>query len=355
MSSLTQKEIISKADELFTEIENHSEGQSITLDDLREYKLTSNDNELMQLCQRLTNINRFVIQQNTANNQVCFKVRSRTIAAKVSQLKDEKERIIYGHIEEAGTTGIWQRFLKDRTSLHQSVLTKCLKSLENGKYIKQIQSVKNRVQKSFMLYHLTPGEEVTGGSWYSEGELDVELIEKVGEIVTRYVQSHSWREGPRPPRSKRHEAITVEDVHADNTADQAPENQFTNDRGRTLLPYGPDWAHYPPASQILDYINSIGLIQGKDLSLPDVNQLLDMLIYKDKLERIGPQRVEIDEQDDSAPEEMFRSVRQPNGGVFVGNGYSEAPCSRCPVFHLCEENGPISAKTCVYFQEWLEF
>jgi DNA-directed RNA polymerase III subunit RPC6 len=36
-----------------------------------------------------------------------------------------------------------------------------------------------------------------------------------------------------------------------------------------------------------------------------------------------------------------------------GNGLSQAPCGRCPVFNLCEDGGPVNAKNCEYFQTWL--
>jgi len=54
---------------------------------------------------------------------------------------------------------------------------------------------------------------------------------------------------------------------------------------------------------------------------------------------------------------MFRWVRRPldedieNG---PGNGFSEAPCSRCPVFRLCEDGGPVDARSCEYFEKWLD-
>ena len=36
-----------------------------------------------------------------------------------------------------------------------------------------------------------------------------------------------------------------------------------------------------------------------------------------------------------------------------GNGLSEVPCGRCPVFNMCEVGGPVNAEECVYFDEWL--
>ena len=35
-------------------------------------------------------------------------------------------------------------------------------------------------------------------------------------------------------------------------------------------------------------------------------------------------------------------------------GWTEAPCGRCPIFEFCEENGPVNASNCRYFDDWLE-
>jgi DNA-directed RNA polymerase III subunit RPC6 len=42
------------------------------------------------------------------------------------------------------------------------------------------------------------------------------------------------------------------------------------------------------------------------------------------------------------------------GAEATGNGLTETPCGRCPVFDLCEEGGPVSPSNCVYFVQWLD-
>ena len=41
-------------------------------------------------------------------------------------------------------------------------------------------------------------------------------------------------------------------------------------------------------------------------------------------------------------------------GDSAGNGLTESPCGRCPVADIYEEGGPVNARNCEYFQEWLE-
>lgn len=52
------------------------------------------------------------------------------------------EAMVYSYIESSGTEGIWTKTIKAKTNLHQSVVQRCLKSLEGKRYIKNIKSVK---------------------------------------------------------------------------------------------------------------------------------------------------------------------------------------------------------------------
>ncbi|KAG9091028.1 34-kDa subunit of RNA polymerase III (C) [Ceratobasidium sp. 370] len=63
--------------------------------------------------------------------------------AKVLGLMDAEESIVYKKIQEAKNEGIWTKHLKS-TELHQSIITRVLKSLEKKGLIKSIKSVKVR-------------------------------------------------------------------------------------------------------------------------------------------------------------------------------------------------------------------
>jgi DNA-directed RNA polymerase III subunit RPC6 len=95
-----------------------------------------------------------------------------------------------------------------------------------------------------------------------------------------------------------------------------------------------------------------------------IAQLLEMLCFDGKL---------ISLRDGAA----YRSVKKPNqislqrelglqaasgennaddhdSLTLGGNGMTEVPCGRCPVFSLCEEGGPVNAENCEYFDNWLK-
>jgi len=46
---------------------------------------------------------------------------------------------------------------------------------------------------------------------------------------------------------------------------------------------------------------------------------------------------------------VYRAIRQERVVV----GALEAPCSQCPSFEFCKDGGPVNARDCIYFGEWL--
>ncbi|KAJ7117376.1 RNA polymerase Rpc34 subunit-domain-containing protein [Mycena crocata] len=52
---------------------------------------------------------------------------------------------------------------------------------------------------------------------------------------------------------------------------------------------------------------------------------------------------------DGAGGVVYRAVNQEK----ITLGWAEAPCSKCPSFEFCKEGGPVNAKECVYYDDWL--
>lgn len=122
--------------------------------------------------------------------------------------------MVLGFIKESGDRGVWSKTLKAKSGLHQSVLTKCISQLEGMKKIKSVKSVKvhclfallslgwgmntfvqNPTRKMYMLEGITPSIELTGGPWYTDNDLDTELIEAVAKMCYRFVVQLVRREG----------------------------------------------------------------------------------------------------------------------------------------------------------------
>ncbi|KAM0674487.1 DNA-directed RNA polymerase III subunit RPC6 [Gurleya vavrai] len=96
----------------------------------------------------------------------------------------EEERIIYQLISQS--KGLWLRDIKLRTSIPQNLINKILKQMENKKMIKSLKSVKNN-RKVYVLYDDKPNEELTGGVWFNEGDVDNELVDEISKIIYSYI------------------------------------------------------------------------------------------------------------------------------------------------------------------------
>ena len=109
---------------------------------------------------------------------------------------------MYSVIEDSKTKGIWIKELRDNTGLSAAQLKKLLKSLENKKLIKTVKvglvqsnlissrfQVVNSAKKCYMLYALEPDISLTGGTFYSEQQLDSELIHTLVSVCTGFLQA----------------------------------------------------------------------------------------------------------------------------------------------------------------------
>lgn len=197
---------------------------------------------------------------------------------------DANERIIYNHIKEARNEGIWTKMIKARTNLHQTIMTRCLKTLEQKQLVKSVKSVKFPTRKIYMLYDLTPSIELSGGPWYTDNELDTGFIHELSMACLRYVQSRSW------PKDGRSSAL----YPASHTA------------------------ALPTAQCVHNYLKNARLTDTQ-LEQEHVVALLDLLIYDHAIEKVpmlpgahvraGSKRGNDDASDSSDSDTLARSRR----------------------------------------------
>ncbi|KAI5785945.1 RNA polymerase Rpc34 [Geopyxis carbonaria] len=236
----------------------------------------------------------------TQGGQPVFKALSKDILEKVKNMNPDEE-MLYGYIQEAAREGIWSKTLKAKSNMHTTTMTKCLKTLEQKRYVKVIQSVKYPTRKIYMLYELTPSIEVSGGPWFTDSELDNEFINELLTAMTKFITSKSL---PRNPVAG-------------------------------VLPFPPGYSGYPSLNQIYSWVKNSNLTEV-DLAEADIKSLLDVLVYDGRVERV-----------------VGGTAYKAVGKLESVNGFTESPCGRCPVFNLCEEGGLVSASNCKYFEEWL--
>jgi DNA-directed RNA polymerase III subunit RPC6 len=241
--------------------------------------------------------------------------------------------------------GIWSKALRAKTNVTQQTLTKCLKSLESKDLVQSVMSVKFPNRKMYLLKHLKPSEDIAGGPWQSEGDFDTALIDTITGIVGQHVENETcikvpgnWNDyeisGDRTAAiaAKKAEVRGVRDIE-DLAVKELSRDPNTSSLVHRHAP------QYPTAASVADWLNSKEILKGKFVREDDMEQLLEMMVLDNRLEKISGTN--------------YRTVLSAID-TKVYNGFVDAPCGNCPVFDLCGDEGEISARTCVYFGQWLE-
>jgi DNA-directed RNA polymerase III subunit RPC6 len=312
-----------------------------------------------------------------------------TPAHRYTSLPNDEAVMVYSIIDEAGADGIWNRTIKNKLNMHENVVKTCIKFLETKGYIASMKNVEHPNKKMYIKATLRPSERATGGPWFTEGELDTAFIAELEGIVFEYIKTKSAYRGSQPhpgggssagaTKLPKKGAVTAGDTTARGTKRSATEIS-TDDAtaaGRAgggsksravFLPMPAGYKHYPTVAEIAKFIHDTGITNNTTLGEADIQQLVDVLTYDGLIEmvRVGRRRgyrVARAAKQDTVPFHKRQKEREAGVGLDLplvpgaeplGNGLTEAPCGRCPVFELCEEGGPVSPSNCVYFLQWLE-
>jgi DNA-directed RNA polymerase III subunit RPC6 len=256
------------------------------------------------------------------------------------------ERLLYNHIDQVQADGIWSKTLRAKTNVTQQTLTKCLKSLESKDLVQSVMSVKFPNRKMYLLKHLKPSEDIAGGPWQSEGDFDVALIDAISGVVAQHVENETCIKVPGnwndyEITGDRAAAIAQKKAQVQGAVRDIEDlavKELSRDPNTSRLVHR-SAPQYPTAASVADWVNSKELLRGKFVREDDMEQLLEMMVLDNRLEKISGTN--------------YRTVLTATD-TKVYNGFVDAPCGNCPIFDLCGDEGEISARTCVYFGQWLE-
>ena len=367
-----------------------TQDELLKLCDTKQLSYIENSRTLLPIIQQLANSALFISLK--IKGKQCWALRPRDAAKNVKRLSQD-ERIVYEVVEEAHNDGVWIRNIRNRTGIKdQKGLDKILRRLEQQHLVKQVKNIKSHAQKTFMLYHLAPSDEVTGGSFHDGGDLDETFVNAMSETIIFHVEQMGWAQAKRKriKREREHTPIMIPDDDEQATAgaqaprahkrrkrepvpttpskdieDLAPPRKHRShkhtsdpetDAGPTQLSYPPD-REYPNATSIYNWIVSTGILRGikaESLTVDEIQTLINVLVWDEKLEEVnGGYRTVRGvrfkppghgrEDDEAVPVEVQR-----------GNALTEMPCGRCPAIDLCGTGGLVNASNCVYFEQWLD-
>ncbi|KAF8323811.1 hypothetical protein DL93DRAFT_2069843 [Clavulina sp. PMI_390] len=197
----------------------------------------------------------FVLLRDDKNN-MSYRAVSKEEAKIKSELSGD-EQILYTAISAGGTKGVWKRTLVTHTKLVPTIFDRTVKKLESKNLIKLVKNVEHPTRRMYMLYHLEPSVELTGGPWYTENELDTAFIDAYAQATIKYIREQSW------PKSSKHGINAVYST--------------TNNQ------------RYPSARQITDWLKKSNL-SATILAEEHVRVLLDMLVYSGEIEALPSMR-----------------------------------------------------------------
>ncbi|KAL8942833.1 MAG: hypothetical protein Q9216_001448 [Gyalolechia sp. 2 TL-2023] len=340
-------------------------------DDLLELAIIPNNalDLLLQCTKKLTQEGLFKLLSR--DGRAVWRVVKKEDAQKYKTLTAD-EALVYSLIESAGREGIWSRILRSKSGLHMTVMMRCLKTLENKSYIKQIKTVKFPNRKTYMLAGLQPSEDVTGGPFYTDGVLDDEFVHQMARWAERYIVGRSWyqrhhdtRQHQQPhniPKSSKHHRASKQQMESTRSSaleSHTSSNCMSSDT-KELLPFPPGYTGYPTIPEITRAINASN-ISPVTMKEVEMKQLLNILVWDGRIEKniftngykaIRQAAMAVINRQPEAADDDARGAEAEYEGR--GSALTEAPCGRCPVLAFCEEGGPVNARTCEYFAEWLE-
>ncbi|KAH8596725.1 RNA polymerase Rpc34 [Bisporella sp. PMI_857] len=286
-----------------------------------------------------------------------YRVRSPE-AARIYRSLNGEQRAVYGYIDESGQDGIWNKYLKQSSGLHEAVFNNIIKHLVAQKLIKDIKSVEHPTRKIYIKVGVEQSERSKGGAWYTDGVLDEALLAYVTHWLTQYIRNSSMymssdalkqlggKQAEKPPREpkKGRKKGTVADERQIEDAKALRAAEIIYDGGLMPMPAG--YQEYPDLQELTEELLKAGLVKDVVVEAKDLKEVLDNMVLDDVIETVRL----------SNGGEGYKTARQSLRPITRGpfNILTEAPCGRCPVFDFCEEGGPVGPSNCQYFQEWLK-
>lgn len=332
---------------------------------------------LVQVIRDLTD--EFLLITIATAHGTAWRIRPESEAIKYHGLTQD-QIVIYSLIDNAGAEGIWQQDMRKKTNMREQTVRKVLKELENQKkLITSFTSVQQVSHRCYIKASIKPSEKATGGPWFADGDLDESFIESLlavtyslikqngtylslsgggtrsassSPVLPKKVLNGSQSEAAIAARGKKRSADEM-GVRDEPQGETSPKARKRSNQP-VLLPMPAGFRNYLTLPEITKKIADSGVTKGMPLKEADIQQLLDVLIFDNRIEqikvgkRVGYRIVRATKANPDRSVKLDDDFLEPSN-----NGLTTAPCGRCPVFELCEEGGPVWAGGCEYFDQWL--
>ncbi|KAG5860182.1 DNA-directed RNA polymerase III subunit C34 [Encephalitozoon hellem] len=156
---------------------------------------------------------------------------------------DDYELTIYNLVSQSGNEGVWLKVIKDKTNMPHNLIGKVLRTMESKRIIKSVKCLKNN-RKVYVLYDQVPSEEITGGMWFQDNDVDAECVIRVLEIIQLFLQ-----------------------------------------KSLSGKPGLPEYEDNPTLEEIMNYVKNLNIL-SVPLRIEDLKTLVDILVFDGKVEKL---------------------------------------------------------------------
>jgi len=212
----------------------------------------------------------------------------------------KEEQLVYSLIEETEKMGIWIRDIRERSGLNDLQLKRILKSLEGKKLVKSVKAV-GTTKKSYVLFGIDADESLTGGTFYSDQQLDSEFVQTLIHICVSMLQK------------RRHVATS----------------ESKND------PITQKNSMFVRSDEIAKYIHEKGICKI-NLGVSDIEEILDIAVLEKKIEK--------------GVDHTYRATKPK----IIKTPLTTIPCLFCPVKEECTPGNVISPENCEHIKIFYE-
>ncbi|KAF7456836.1 DNA-directed RNA polymerase III RPC6 [Cryptosporidium felis] len=214
-----------------------------------------------------------------SKNKVVFQLRTEEVACKLNKLTQE-EYLVFCSIEDAGNQGIWTADIRKNTGLQTHVVQRAVKVLcSDWNLIRPVKSIHVKNRKVYILASLEPSKELSGGTFYENGEFDMNFVDSIKEKIIAFIDS------------KRKCSI----------------------------------------QEILEFVNYDMNIDTssarKNISISDLQSVINILIVELKIFCIRGGNA-------NSNETLFMCLKWPES-ISITSEAEDVPCVACPVFNSC--------------------
>jgi DNA-directed RNA polymerase III subunit RPC6 len=259
---------------------------------------------MMQAMQRLLKSSRLKLVMHPKVGQCMVYVSEAQAKLEIEKFGglSHNEILVFQKIEESGVKGLFQRDLKSRTGItNPNTIRTIIDKLMRRKLIKDFTSVHTGKKKMYILAELEPSKELTGGNWYTNGDLDLDLVEVCTKLALKFFEQR----------------------------EKAAREKGTTDHGGSVQEVG-------------DFIKGKGVVSC-ELTMEEVLQLVSTLEYDGLIESLLKDASMLRPAD-----RTFRLVRQGLAGAF--EHFTSLPTSICPVANI---SFPSQPSLCPLLDYWL--